>query len=168
MRFGPLSFSFSHTMFNERKDHDGEDISEMLLAARESLEHTVEPMLPASSEPDPPQLQNYRKGTYWKLIRRIGLLSLYMTTIILALNGLYHFLSPFTLRMRQVFHPRMPAENLSSCSCGDSLAEAMALSCRYDTIAAAWLPPHCRDAELMAQFDTSGPGVDGAWTYYAD
>ncbi|KAG6039349.1 hypothetical protein E4U41_002849 [Claviceps citrina] len=60
------------------------------------------------------------------------------------------------------------AARTTSCSCGNSTAQARALGCKYDSLAAAWLPPHCRDDELTAEFDRSGPGKDGAWTYWRD
>lgn len=55
-----------------------------------------------------------------------------------------------------------------SCNCGETVEEAIANSCRYDSIAAAWLPPACRNDELLEQFEISGPNSDGSWTYYAD
>ena len=60
------------------------------------------------------------------------------------------------------------AATTASCDCGNSTAEAVALGCKYDSLAAAWLPEHCRDDELTAEFERSGPGVDGSWTYWAD
>ncbi|KAK2010902.1 hypothetical protein LZ32DRAFT_562112 [Colletotrichum eremochloae] len=57
---------------------------------------------------------------------------------------------------------------IASCDCGNSTAEAVALGCKYDSLAAAWLPEHCRDDELTAEFERSGPGPDGKWTYWAD
>ena len=53
-----------------------------------------------------------------------------------------------------------------SCSCGTSTAEAVALGCKYDQIAVAWLPPHCRDDEPEAEFAHAGPNPDGSWDYY--
>lgn len=55
-----------------------------------------------------------------------------------------------------------------SCDCGNSTAEARALGCKYDSLAAAWLPAHCRDDELTAEFERSGPGPEGQWTYWRD
>lgn len=55
-----------------------------------------------------------------------------------------------------------------SCSCGKSLAEAIEMGCKYDTLAACWLPDVCRDDELSAEFDKSGTNPNGSWTYYAD
>lgn len=57
---------------------------------------------------------------------------------------------------------------ITSCDCGKSSAEALSLGCKYDSLAAAWLPAHCRDDELTAEFERSGPGVDGSWTYWTD
>jgi hypothetical protein len=42
------------------------------------------------------------------------------------------------------------------------------MRCEYVPVAAAWLPPHCRDKELEEEFDRSGPGINGEWAYYAD
>lgn len=55
-----------------------------------------------------------------------------------------------------------------TCNCGDSVSEARSRGCKYDTIMAAWLPPHCRDDELIERFNHAGPGHDGAWQYYSD
>lgn len=55
-----------------------------------------------------------------------------------------------------------------SCNCGSSIAEALTLKCKYDSLAAAWLPPPCRDDELTAEFETLGPGPNGSWIYWAD
>ncbi|KAI1124149.1 hypothetical protein F5Y10DRAFT_280412 [Nemania abortiva] len=55
-----------------------------------------------------------------------------------------------------------------SCYCGDSIAEAYTLGCEYDTLASAWLPQHCIDKELTAEFDRSGDGPNGTWQYWAD
>ncbi|KAG8404821.1 hypothetical protein J3459_016635 [Metarhizium acridum] len=63
-------------------------------------------------------------------------------------------------------HQASPA--LTSCDCGNSTAEAVQLGCKYDSLAAAWLPEHCRDDDLTAEFERSGPGPGGKWTYWAD
>ncbi|KAI3322295.1 hypothetical protein HD806DRAFT_501631 [Xylariaceae sp. AK1471] len=55
-----------------------------------------------------------------------------------------------------------------SCNCGSSIAEARSLGCEYDTLASAWLPQHCIDKELTAEFDRSGDGPNGTWQYWAD
>lgn len=61
-----------------------------------------------------------------------------------------------------------PDASYDLCSCGSSTHEAASFDCVYDTMAAAWLPPHCRDPELTSIFDHSGPGNGGSWHYYAD
>lgn len=53
------------------------------------------------------------------------------------------------------------------CNCGSSIAEALTLNCKYDSLSTSWLPPHCRDDELTALFEKSGPGPNGEWKYYA-
>jgi len=78
-------------------------------------------------------------------------------------------------------------EGPRGCDCGSSTAEALRLGCKYDSLAAAWLPEHCRDDELTAEFERSGDGPNGTvwnalyslfatwnwlsfsqWIYYAD
>lgn len=44
----------------------------------------------------------------------------------------------------------------------------MSLGCKYDSLAAAWLPAHCRDDEVTEDFEKAGPGPNGSWTYWAD
>ncbi|KAF7595379.1 hypothetical protein BBP40_006373 [Aspergillus hancockii] len=55
-----------------------------------------------------------------------------------------------------------------SCNCGDTIEEALANNCKYDSFAAAWLPPACRNDELLEQFEQAGPNADGSWQYFAD
>ncbi|KAI1374712.1 hypothetical protein F4677DRAFT_424524 [Hypoxylon crocopeplum] len=55
-----------------------------------------------------------------------------------------------------------------SCKCGDTVAEAIENKCRFDSMALAWLPDHCRDDELTREFDRSGDGPNGEWTYWRD
>ena len=55
-----------------------------------------------------------------------------------------------------------------SCNCGDTITEALSNNCRYDSFAAAWLPPACRNDELIEKFERAGPNSDGSWVYYAD
>ena len=56
----------------------------------------------------------------------------------------------------------------SACYCGKNIAEALERNCRFDVLASAWLPDHCRNDSLTAEFARSGPGPAGEWTYYAD
>lgn len=56
----------------------------------------------------------------------------------------------------------------TGCDCGASVAEAVARGCKFDGLAMAWLPAHCRDDELAAEFNTVGDGPNGTWIYYAD
>ena len=55
-----------------------------------------------------------------------------------------------------------------SCNCGDTITEALTNNCRYDSFAAAWLPPACRNDDLIDKFERAGPNPDGSWDYYAD
>ncbi|MCJ1381173.1 hypothetical protein MMC17_004282 [Xylographa soralifera] len=54
------------------------------------------------------------------------------------------------------------------CNCGNSIAEAKTRDCKFDSLATAWLPAGCRDDELTAEFEKSGPLEGGAWPYYKD
>jgi len=40
------------------------------------------------------------------------------------------------------------------------------MGCKYDTLAACWLPDACRDDELSQEFDAAAP--NGTWTYFAN
>ena len=64
--------------------------------------------------------------------------------------------------------PTSPGVQPITCYCGSSIAEARDLGCKYDALAVAWLPPHCRDDSLTAEFEQSGPGPNGEWPYWAD
>lgn len=57
-------------------------------------------------------------------------------------------------------------ESGSPCWCGTSDEEAVAMGCIWDHIAVDWLPPHCVDHELLAEFDVAGSGPGGKWPYY--
>ncbi|KAK1778152.1 hypothetical protein QBC45DRAFT_169808 [Copromyces sp. CBS 386.78] len=77
--------------------------------------------------------------------------------------------SSTTTKDMDVYRPSTyPSPSYDLCSCGSSTNEAASLNCVYDSMAAAWLPPHCRDPELTTIFDHSGPGDGGSWHYYAD
>ncbi len=54
------------------------------------------------------------------------------------------------------------------CNCGSSISEAKSKNCKFDSLATAWLPPTCRDDELTAEFERSGPLEEGSWPYYKD
>ncbi|KAK5949087.1 hypothetical protein OHC33_009828 [Knufia fluminis] len=77
--------------------------------------------------------------------------------------ALYGALSALSTIYIRTLPPQRP-----SCNCGDTIDEAISNSCIYDEMAAAWLPPACRDDELSSQFSQSGPNSDGSWTYYGD
>lgn len=42
------------------------------------------------------------------------------------------------------------------------------MGCKYDSLASAWLPTHCRDEQLTAEFERSGDGDNGQWRYFLD
>lgn len=55
-----------------------------------------------------------------------------------------------------------------SCRCGSTIEEAKANNCIYDSMAAAWLPSHCIDFELLREWEKAGDGPNGEWEYFAD
>ncbi|RAL14254.1 uncharacterized protein BO97DRAFT_340758, partial [Aspergillus homomorphus CBS 101889] len=97
-----------------------------------------------------------------------------MITIALAFWGLVSLgMQPsHSLKPRppapDVYRPETLEADLNLCDCGRSIDEAMRRKCVYDSLATAWLPPHCRDDALTVEFDRSGPSPDGSWPYYAD
>lgn len=70
--------------------------------------------------------------------------------------------------LREIQITITPDRDAELCDCGDSVAAARAQGCQYDTLAAAWLPLHCIDKDLVAEFDASGDGPGGQWQYWAD
>ncbi|KAL2206786.1 S-adenosyl-L-methionine-dependent methyltransferase [Sarocladium strictum] len=67
-----------------------------------------------------------------------------------------------------VYRPKTLKSGVADCDCGSSIKEAWKLNCTYDALSAAWLPPWCRDHKLTSEFEHAGPGIDGAWSYFAD
>jgi hypothetical protein len=91
--------------------------------------------------------------------------------LLLAVLGIISLLrNQLTPPSQQRYRP--PPQRLSSppwsCYCGSNTTAALSIGCRLDTLAMAWLPPHCRDDELTAEFDLAGDNPDGSWTYWAD
>ncbi|PFH62853.1 hypothetical protein XA68_11634 [Ophiocordyceps unilateralis] len=74
----------------------------------------------------------------------------------------------FTFSAPDPYHPETLEPGRNTCHCGNTIKEALERGCVYDTMATAWLPPYCRDEELTAEFDRSGPGPGGQWSYFAD
>jgi hypothetical protein len=87
----------------------------------------------------------------------------------LAFWGLLSSLFQVTnLHNLRAHNPPVHAERLTGCDCGKSVEEAVSLGCKFDALSMAWLPEHCRDDELTAEFDTVGDGPNGTWLYFAD
>ncbi|KAH0440863.1 hypothetical protein CcaCcLH18_02206 [Colletotrichum camelliae] len=109
------------------------------------------------AEPEPPNAQraSHRRLSFYT--------QLLLLNILVAALGV---LSTAVYVRDQKFSPRPP--HPLECSCGSSLAEAKKLDCKYDSLSVSWLPPHCRDDELTAEFERAGPGPNGSWPYYKD
>lgn len=156
-------------LFEENKtSKSDQESSSALLSSEDSFDAATD--VPLDSTSSHPQLP-FRHGKRWlqgSKTHRWGWSILRTITICLAFLGGFDLAKLLYASLSRGIHSRVALVDESSCSCGSSLTEALALSCRYDTIAAAWLPPHCRDDELTAQFDTAGPLEGGAWNYYAD
>lgn len=84
-----------------------------------------------------------------------------LAVIGLALYGFYCLSHEIFNRVKGISNPAI-------CNCGSSISEAKSKSCRFDSLATAWLPPACRDDELTAEFERSGPLEGGVWPYYKD
>lgn len=88
------------------------------------------------------------------------------TVTILAFWGLVDILS-HTSHQASLLLVAAPSNDAPPCWCGTSNQEAIAMGCIYDHIAVDWLPAHCHDADLVAEFDASGPAPpNGTWPYY--
>jgi hypothetical protein len=68
----------------------------------------------------------------------------------------------------QVHEIALQTGSRPGCDCGNSIAEAISLGCKFDSLSMAWLPEICRDDELTTEFDTAGDGPNGTWLYFAN
>lgn len=96
-------------------------------------------------EPSPLHLQTSRSRSSKVTILLITLL------LTLSLYGLY------TLLTQTLSAPISP----QNCNCGPTIEHALAANCTYDSISSSWLPPHCRDDVLTAEFNALKD-----WDYY--
>ncbi|EQB50357.1 hypothetical protein CGLO_10226 [Colletotrichum gloeosporioides Cg-14] len=98
------------------------------------------------------------------IVKTLSIIAVRVIITILAGYGLFSLLVPH-LSLTQKQHP-------VSCNCGETIEEARANSCVYDSLAAAWLPPHCRSAKLTAEFESLGPNepdmTGNTWGYWHD
>jgi hypothetical protein len=111
---------------------------------------------PPEDEPDFPIKTSSRTGTGTKIV--VFLLTALLTC--LALMGAIDL-------VHRITNSKSPRSKLP-CYCGSSVEEAQSLGCKYVPMASAYLPPHCRDDFLDAEFNRLGHNADGSWTYYAD
>jgi len=131
-------------------------------------------LLQSMTVPQQEHLQRRKRGTCLSTAIQIAIYTVAAWGVLLSLVLLFlPQLLPFhnqSLRGKyDVYHPStLPPSLTNLCDCGLSIATALARGCVYDTLAAAWLPPYCRDAELTSTFDVSGPGPNGEWSYYLD
>lgn len=96
-------------------------------------------------------------------------------TILLMLYGILQLTLTFhALSLLKAFSLKAPnttqnlGEQVSDCSCGTTMHEAVTLGCTFDVLSLSWLPSSCRDAALTHEFAMSGPGPNGKWDYWAD
>lgn len=94
-----------------------------------------------------------------RFVGRLARFLFRLSLVTFSLIGLFHMTYDIWKYNASVKH---------SCSCGSSVSEALSRNCKFDPIATSWLPPHCRDDELIEEFNRSGDGPDGSWTYYTD
>ena len=130
------------------QDEERDSVDELLLDAASMKEAAPAPAAPGS--------RFFNANLFLKILK--------LLTWVLAFFGLY------SLLQTALFSPSLLAAKPSSvsCDCGSSISEAISMDCKYDSLAAAWLPPACRDDELTAEFNHAGPGSNGEWEYFAD
>ncbi|GLB09939.1 hypothetical protein AtubIFM57258_005871 [Aspergillus tubingensis] len=146
------------------------------------MESPSTPFLTKEEEPKSPTEEGYSyqehtlnsKPTPWHR-QPICLTTFHVLIYLLATWGFLSLISfiilPFPslkTTIPDVYRPETLPPDLPICDCGSTIKEALHRNCTYDSLATAWLPPHCRDAELTARFDRSGPGPNGEWSYYLD
>lgn len=97
--------------------------------------------------------------------RQMKTILIHVTILVLAIWGLLDICS-IIFRTANWDKLGRTSVNLPPCWCGTQNDEAVMMGCIYDHIAVDWLPSHCHDADLVAEFDASGPGMNGTWPYY--
>ncbi|KJZ70273.1 hypothetical protein HIM_10354 [Hirsutella minnesotensis 3608] len=102
------------------------------------------------------------------VLKDLFLVALAITGLVSLLGSSGNACSAHVTDTLSPMHNAHKSHHPNSCDCGNSTAEAISLGCKYDSLAAAWLPEHCRDDELTVEFERSGPGENGTWIYWAD
>jgi hypothetical protein len=131
------------------------------LSQNEELPEEHEELIPTTS----PRLDlSGAKGQRTSVLSRIApwlVVLLKGCVFVLAIYDFVNLVSPVGVSLSRMKHDNW-------CECGKSISEAISKGCKFDHLAAAWLPPHCRDDELSAEFNKAGPGPDGQWEYWSD
>jgi hypothetical protein len=83
-------------------------------------------------------------------------------TVILVLAGAYA-LGVRSRHNADVIPSSAADLQIPKYACGTTVDEARALGCKFDVLAAAWMPEACLDEELTEEFRNRGP-----WQYFAD
>lgn len=163
--FYDVSWIYTPSILNSslcinRSRYNDQDDTEIGFAADCS---TDDPLLPGKGVQKRNRFQSRLKRIWsarpTRVIREtmVGLLAIWGFVSVLLQTGFWY-------RAAHLFDVEQP----SPCFCGYSVAEAISMGCKYDSLSAAWLPPHCRDDELTEEFERSGPGPNGSWVYWAD
>ncbi|KAF4918352.1 hypothetical protein CGCVW01_v008955 [Colletotrichum viniferum] len=92
---------------------------------------------------------------------------------IIAMRAIVIILAGYGLFSLLISHlPSTQKQHSLSCNCGETIEEARSNGCVYDSLAAAWLPPHCRSSKLTAEFESLGPNepdtTGNTWGYWHD
>jgi len=138
-------------------------------AEYQSLPHK-EPPFQVSSIHEKKRGQETPFGKTLNICRQIALYSLAVFGLIVLLReafGLYHLREQKRESETKTETGIEVEAEVGDCECGHSVSEALSMGCKYDLLAAAWLPPVCIDTSLSAEFDRSGPNPDGSWSYYS-
>jgi hypothetical protein len=100
-------------------------------------------------------------GQQYKLFKRTSYGVIVFLVVVTAGLGTY-------LAKTHMSTSRGPGLKSITCLCGSSTSEAQAMGCKYDSLSASWLPAHCRDDELTAEFEHASGRPNGEWPYWAD
>jgi hypothetical protein len=140
----------------------------------------VEPQCSGSTDEESYKETTMQSPTYYIRKSRASYISpvVRMLTVVFAIWGVISIY----LQLAELVHRDSSSSNsnapdiyrpetlgaLNLCDCGSTISEALSRNCIYDTLATAWLPPHCRDDDLTTEFERVGPGPDGSWPYFSD
>ncbi|PWY65925.1 hypothetical protein BO83DRAFT_392021 [Aspergillus eucalypticola CBS 122712] len=116
-----------------------------------------------------PNVKDMPKRRFWYLkVEEISAVVLLLVATFGIIDLCYQAYSSIRTMDHNHLHATTQREPDISCNCGDTITEALSNNCRYDSLAAAWLPPACRNDDLTTAFEKAGSNHDGSWPYFAE